>query len=140
MLSMTKDKILNPRRPWKNPDGTFNKNQPIPLNFAVQNEDYSVPPYVPFVGVNPRDVLSYSIDLAEVRGFVSSEMILESTSLVFAFGLDLFFTPVRPSKEWDMLGESFNFFLLFCSMGSVVVFVGITHYLMKRKQLMQRWK
>jgi hypothetical protein len=33
---------------------------------------------------------------------------LESTSLVFAYGLDLFLTRAAPARTFDMLGEDFN--------------------------------
>ena len=46
--------------------------------------------------------------VAKIRKVMTSPALLESTSLVFAYGLDLFFTRVAPSNTFDVLSESFN--------------------------------
>ena len=48
------------------------------------------------------------VQVAKTRKIMTSPALLESTSLVFAYGLDLFFTRVAPSNTFDVLSESFN--------------------------------
>ena len=43
--------------------------------------------------------------VANLRGIVTAPTLLESTSLVFAYGVDLFFSRVTPSKDFDLLSE-----------------------------------
>jgi hypothetical protein len=40
-----------------------------------------------------------------LRGIQTAPAYLESTSLVFAWGVDMFFTRVTPSGAFDMLNE-----------------------------------
>ena len=47
---------------------------------------------------------------------------LESTSLVFAYGHDLFFTKIQPDNTFDLLGEEFSYVLLIISV--CIAFVG----------------
>ena len=43
-----------------------------------------------------------------MRRILTSPALLESTALVFAYGLDLFGTRVAPSRTFDVLSEEFN--------------------------------
>jgi hypothetical protein len=43
-----------------------------------------------------------------VQRIITSPAIVESTSLVFAFGIDVFGTRVAPSFLFDILGKGFN--------------------------------
>ncbi len=47
--------------------------------------------------------------------------VLESTSLVFAYGLDLFSSRIAPSKTFDVLNENFNKAQLVLTIGGLVV-------------------
>jgi len=46
--------------------------------------------------------------VANVNRILTTPVLLESTSVVFAYGLDLFLTRVAPSGTFDVLSEDFN--------------------------------
>lgn len=58
--------------------------------------------------------------------------LLESTSVVFAYGIDLFLTRVAPSGSFDILSEDFN------KMQLVLTIVGLAVAIVVTKPLVQR--
>lgn len=65
-------------------------------------------PYDAVMPDDPRRVVSHVYDVAGVKEIVSSPSLLESTTVVFAYGLDLFGTRVAPSRTFDVLSPNFN--------------------------------
>lgn len=53
-------------------------------------------------------VLSHRLNVAGIKQIVTVPAILESTSIVACYGLDIFFTRVSPSKQFDVLSSSFG--------------------------------
>ena len=74
--------------------------------------------------------------MANVKKIVTSPALLDSTSLVFAFGLDMFLTWVTPSGSFDVLSKNFNKAQLVLEL---VIAVAITKLMVRRKQLRERW-
>jgi len=74
-----------------------------------------------------------------VKKIITSPALLESTSLVFAFGLDMFLTRVTPSSSFDVLGENFNKAQLVFTVLGLVIAIVITRPMVRRKQLRERW-
>jgi len=64
---------------------------------------------------------------------------LESTSLVFAYGLDMFLTRVSPSGTFDVLSENFNKIQLVCTVIGLAVAIGVTNRLVKNRAMKARW-
>ncbi|KAJ2160557.1 hypothetical protein GGF46_002153 [Coemansia sp. RSA 552] len=58
--------------------------------------------------VDPKRVLSHGNGVAGIHAIRSAPTHLESTALVAAFGLDLFFTRTSPSGSFDQLSPSFS--------------------------------
>ena len=70
-------------------------------------------PYMPTLGgVNHLTVISHKNAIGRPARVVTAPTTLESTSLVLAFGIDLFVSRVAPAKEFDRLNEDFNFVAL----------------------------
>jgi len=134
ILRVSKDQ-LNPRRPYT----TGNKDSAVPPQFAP-TKDEIVPPYAPVMAMRPTDVLSHYNTIGRVEGIVSSPTALESTSLVFCYGLDLFFTPVQTARAYDVLSPGFNYRLLYASCGAVGALFFVTTYIARYKALQERWK
>jgi len=94
IFRLSKD-MLNPRRPHTSTGSGGDRDKgSIPSQFAP-TKDELLPPYAPVMPLKPNDVLTYYNPMGQVTGIKSSPTALESTSLVFCYGLDLFFTPVR---------------------------------------------
>ena len=65
--------------------------------------------YSPILDFEPKWTLSHKRELMSISKVLSSPSLLESTSLVFAFGdVDLFFTRVSPIGAFDLLGKGFS--------------------------------
>lgn len=65
---------------------------------------------------------------------------LESTSLVFVYGVDLFYTRTAPSRTYDSLTEDFNYALLLITILALVVAIGVTWMLAEQKELKEKWR
>ena len=65
--------------------------------------------YNPILEFEPKWTLSHKRELISISKVVTSPSLLESTSLVFAFGdVDLFFTRISPIGAFDLLGKGFS--------------------------------
>lgn len=64
--------------------------------------------YLPYLEFDPRWVLNHQRDVLGLEKVIASPAILESTSLLFGYGHDIFGTRVSPSFSFDRLGKDFN--------------------------------
>ena len=55
-------------------------------------------------------------------------------------GLDVFFTRLHPSKQYDMLDEEFSFLLLVVTLGALVAAVIMTQGLSVKFDMDRRWR
>jgi hypothetical protein len=141
IMALTKEQLYRISKDWLNPrrPQTGSDKGSIPSQFAPTKEE-PVPPYAPTLPFRPTDVLTYYNPMTQVHGIISSPTGLESTALIFSYGLDLFFTPVQTAKAYDVLSPGFNYGLLYASVGTVVVGLIVTSFLGSYKQLNERWK
>ncbi|KAL2757676.1 hypothetical protein ACRALDRAFT_1079806 [Sodiomyces alcalophilus JCM 7366] len=96
--------------------------------------------YGPVVEVDPRQVVSHLRDVVGVREIVTAPAVVESTSLVFVYGVDVFGTRVSPSMTFDMLGKGFDKLTLIGTVASLVVGVAMLRPYVRKKQTDLRWK
>lgn len=81
------------------------------------------------------------LQVAGLRGIVTEPSRLESTGLVFAYGLDLFYTRVMPSKMYDTLdAHEFSYALLVLTLLSLAVGTAVAGRAVARKELAEKWK
>lgn len=110
-----------------------------PLSSGGPREE-GLMPYAPEVPLPPTEIISYNQTLPRVTGIYSASTGLESTCIVFVYGLDLFFSRVFPSKMFDMLKDDFDYFLIVGVVLSLTIAAGVTRKLAQRKALYQLWK
>ncbi|KAF2360185.1 Pyrrolo-quinoline quinone repeat [Trinorchestia longiramus] len=110
-----------------------------PLSAAGPREENLIP-YVPEVHLPPTEIISYNQTLPRVTAIYSAPTGLESTSIVFVYGLDLFFSRVFPSKMFDMLKDDFDYVLIVGALTLLVAAAFITRKLAQRKALYHQWK
>lgn len=84
--------------------------------------------------------LTHANQVEGLRGILSIPARLESTCLVFAYGLDLFYTRTAPSKTYDSLTEEFNYALLLITIVVLLVGIAVTYILSERKELSEKWQ
>lgn len=118
-------RMLNPRRPKHKPTSEEQEEMLVQYD-AVLPED-------------ARLVLSHNYEVANVRRIVTSPSLLESTSLVFVYGLDLFFTRIAPSGTFDVLSENFNKVQLVLTVAGLGIAIMVTKPMVRRKRLRERW-
>ena len=84
--------------------------------------------------------VTHALKVEGLRGIVSVPAKLESTTLVFAYGTDLFFTRLAPSRTYDSLTEDFSYALLLLTIVALVVAIFVTWILSERKELRDKWR
>ncbi|KAJ7760203.1 DUF1620-domain-containing protein [Mycena olivaceomarginata] len=88
---------------------------------------------------HPRRTISHNYEVAQTRNIITSPALLESTSLVFAYGLDVFLTRVAPSSTFDILNKNFNKAQLVLTISGLAVGIFIAKPMVRRKRLRERW-
>ncbi|KAI4146334.1 MAG: hypothetical protein LQ341_002118 [Variospora aurantia] len=90
---------------------------------------------------DPKWALNHMREVQGVQTVITSPSLLESTSLVFAFGnLDLFGTRIAPIGGFDMLGKGFNKIQLIGTVVALAIGTGVLAPLVRKKQTDSRWK
>ncbi|KIW04497.1 uncharacterized protein PV09_04254 [Verruconis gallopava] len=95
--------------------------------------------YAPFLDFNPHWYLNHKREVVGIEKVLASPAVLESTSLVFAYGTDVFGTRVTPSMSFDVLGKDFNKLQMLATVAALFVAVLFVAPLVKRKQINMRW-
>eukprot|EP00644_Phytophthora_capsici_P001787 jgi/Phyca11/526931/estExt2_fgenesh1_pm.C_PHYCAscaffold_140064 len=120
--------FIDPRQPEK------------PLTPEEQAEGLMM--YSPLVPVynRPQAMLTYNQTVENLKEISTASAELESTTLVFAHGLDMFYVRMTPAKSFDLLPSDFNheMLILLCLTFLAVTFV--TKALAQRKALKTAWQ
>ncbi|KAM7277484.1 hypothetical protein ACFE04_019350 [Oxalis oulophora] len=87
-----------------------------------------------------QSYVTHSLKVEGLQGIITIPARLESTSLVFAHGVDLFFTQLAPSKTYDSLTEDFSYALLLITIVALVAAIFATWILSERKDLQDKWR
>ncbi len=113
--------------------------------------------YSPVLEFDPKMIITHKREVMGVKNVITSPALLESTSLVFAFGVDVFGTRLTPSLAFDILGKDFNRLALVVTVTALTAGVGVvaplvsgfaaefskillTHFQVRRKQINARWQ
>jgi hypothetical protein len=97
-----------------------------PANPTSEDKEEGLVPYKPILDFDPKDVMSYSRGVLGCTHFASAATDLESTSVVLAYGLDMFCTKRAPSREFDLLSEDFGHASLVLTLCALFVGIQIT--------------
>jgi len=84
-------------------------------------------------------LLSYNHTVQNLRGISTAPATLESTTLIFSFGLDLFFIRITPSGTFDLLSPDFSYLFLMGTVTLTALAQLIASYMSKKKQLQLDW-
>lgn len=84
--------------------------------------------------------MTHSQRVEGLRGIVTVPAKLESTTLVFAYGVDLFYTRIAPSRTYDSLTEDFSYALLLITIVALVAAIFATWILSEKKDLRDKWR
>jgi hypothetical protein len=118
--------LLDPRRP--------NMNTPMEMR------EPGLPPYIPELQFPPEFVLNYNQSVAQPRGIATAPTDLESTSVIFVYGLDLYCTRVTPSKGFDLLKDDFDYSVIAAVLFALVAASVATRKFSQIKNLKMAWR
>ncbi|EKM76614.1 hypothetical protein AGABI1DRAFT_62973 [Agaricus bisporus var. burnettii JB137-S8] len=118
-------RLLDPRRPRRKPTN--------------QELEEGLMQYEPVLFDHPKAVLSHEYDVARTQHIITAPSLLESTSLVFATGLDMFLTRTSPSGTFDLLSETFNKKQLIWTVGGLLVALLVAWPMVREKKLNGKW-
>lgn len=123
-------RALDPRRPSL--DNSNEKAMRQQRKKFERELDEGLTPYAPFLPLMPRAVITYSKHILNLRRIWATPTKLESTTLVFAAGLDVHSARHTPSGAFDLLADDFRtellIFLLFgLGVGELSSIYHLTH-------------
>ncbi|CAI5747328.1 unnamed protein product [Peronospora destructor] len=98
--------------------------------------------YSPLLPVysRPQAMLTYNRTVENLKSISTASAELESTTLVFAHGLDMFYVRMAPVKAFDLLPSDFNHEMLILLCVAFLVVTFLTKALAQRKALQTAWK
>ncbi|XP_023756547.1 uncharacterized protein LOC111905102 [Lactuca sativa] len=110
------------------------------LNPTQAEKEEGLLPLTDTLPIIPQSYVTHAFKVEGLRGIETIPAKLESTTLVFAYGVDLFFTRLAPSRTYDSLTEDFNYALLLLTIVALVVAIFVTWVLSERKDLQEKWR
>lgn len=119
-------RLLDPRRP------TAEK-------LSADDKEEMLIPYDSIIPNDPKTILSHTNDVIGIKKIITGPTLLESTALVCAFGLDIFFTRVTPSMPYDILSDSFSKSQIGISLFVLCAAIAFTRPMAAKKSLERRW-
>lgn len=98
--------------------------------------------YVPHLPIynNLMSMVSYNQTISNIEKIITAPAILESTTLAFAHGLDLFYVRVTPAQSFDLLPADFHYELLVLLVCGLLLATLIMRHMVRRKRLYDAWK
>ncbi|CAI6341013.1 unnamed protein product [Periconia digitata] len=121
------------------PRQVIDPRRPVGRDPTAQEQSEGLGKYVPMILFDPKWHLNHVYEVAGIKGVITSESGVESTSLVFAYGSDLFGTRVAPSFAFDVLGKGFNKIQMMLTVAALFVGVLFVAPLVQRKQINTLW-
>ncbi|KAI1328742.1 DUF1620-domain-containing protein [Xylariaceae sp. FL0255] len=114
--------------------------RPVGRDPTPQELEEGLSRYVALIELDSRLAITHVRDVIGVKDIITAPTILESTCLVFAYGIDIFGTRVAPSQTFDLLGKGFNKTTLLATVFALLVGVMGVGPMVRKKQINMRWK
>ncbi|KAL8107128.1 uncharacterized protein LOC141671051 [Apium graveolens] len=110
------------------------------VNPTAAEKEEGIIPLTDSLPILPQSYVTHALKVENLRGIEVIPAKLESTTLIFAYGVDLFFTRLAPSRTYDSLTEDFSYALLLITIVALVVAIFVTWILSERKELQEKWR
>lgn len=105
------------------PRGVIEARRPVGRDATAQEQSEGLVKYGPTIIFDPKWHLNHKYEVIGIKDIITSQSGLESTSLIFAYGSDIFGTRVAPSFAFDVLGKGFNKIQMLLTVAAL--FVGV---------------
>ncbi|CAN6353318.1 unnamed protein product [Urochloa humidicola] len=109
-------------------------------NPTQQEKEEGIIPLTDSLPIIPQSFVTHSHQVEALRGIVSIPAKLESTTLVFTYGVDLFYTQLAPSRTYDSLTDEFSYALLLITIAVLVGAIIVTWIWSEKKELRDKWR
>ncbi|XP_030543021.1 ER membrane protein complex subunit 1 [Rhodamnia argentea] len=126
------DQVLALDKRYLDPRRTINPTQ--------AEKEEGIIPLTDSLPIIPQSYVTHALKVEGLRGIVTVPAKLESTTLVFTYGVDLFFTRLAPSRTYDSLTEDFSYALLLLTIAALIVAIFVTWIWSERKELQEKWR
>ena len=103
------------------PYGAVDPRRPVGRDPTKDEQMEGLVKYSPTIEFDPKWYLNHQREVVGIKDIVTSPASIESTSLVFAYGLDIFGTRLSPSFSFDILGKDFNKFQMLATVAALAV-------------------
>jgi hypothetical protein len=103
------------------PRNVIDPRRPVDRDPTKNEQAEGLVRYSPVVEFDPKWYLNHKREVLGIKDVTTSPALLESTSLIFAYGLDVFGTRLSPSFNFDMLGKDFNKFQMLATVAALAV-------------------
>jgi len=103
------------------PYGAVDPRRPINREPNKDEQAEGLVRYNPVIEFDPKWYLTHQREVVGIRNIVTSPALIESTSLIFGYGLDVFGTRLSPSFSFDILGKDFNKFQMLATVAALAV-------------------
>lgn len=110
------------------------------INPTQAEKEEGIIPLADSLPIIPQSYVTHSLKVEGLRGILTVPAKLESTTLVFAYGVDLFYTRLAPSRTYDSLTEDFSYALLLLTIVALVAAIFVTWVLSEKKELREKWR
>lgn len=117
----------------------LNARRPVDREANAQEAEEGLFRYNPQLDLDPKQFLSHSRDVLGVQQILTAPTLLESTSLAFAYGHDIFGTQVAPSQTFDVLGRGFKRIQLIGTVVALYLGVLALRPLVRRNVVQRSW-
>ena len=113
-----------------------------PVNRKPTQEEMEegIIPYQAVVPVMPVRVVTYNQTVPGLRAIATAPARLESAGHMVATGLDLFYTRVAPSNNFDLLSDDFQYLVLILVIAALAAATGAAWMAAKNKRLEEAWR
>lgn len=103
------------------PYGVVDPRRPIGRDPTKDEQMEGLSRYTPTIEFDPKWLLTHKREVIGITNVITSPALIESTSLVFGYGLDIFGTRLSPSFSFDILGKDFNKFQMLATVAALAV-------------------
>ncbi|KAG1651303.1 ER membrane protein complex subunit 1 [Nymphon striatum] len=119
-----------------------------PIVMTQELREEGLMPYIPELPIPTEHIINYNKSVVRVRDIYTAPAGLESTSLVFVYGLGKIFSSaltcfireLTPSKTFDVLKDDFDHYFIALVLLALIAASYLTKRLAAHKALKQAWK
>ncbi|CAN6721388.1 unnamed protein product [Malus baccata var. baccata] len=110
------------------------------LNPTQAEKEEGIIPLTDTLPIIPQSYVTHNLKVEGLRGIVTVPAKLESTTLAFTYGVDLFFTQLAPSRTYDSLTDDFSYALLLITIVALIAAIFVTWVWSEKKELKEKWR